>query len=256
MSLPDPISRSEIIQQLTDFRRTLASDLENTQEAIDSALVPLTLAVKRGVPGDWIVEETERRWRKATDAGIRVSFAGPVKTGTKHIFEEIRATPSTFVIGKKALQLVFNAWEPGFTVCRISVVLERRTISRSVQPLIEISLGALSDRAFFGSFSIAEAFAELSEYRLWTPILQSMSCRRHLILPTQAGFWRALTVEVGSRDIGTIPLVALYGWSADKEILTERAKQVLGQFRDVGWNHPSSADLIGELTSHILDQLG
>ena len=254
MSLPNAIIQSNIIQQLTDLRRSLASDLENTQDAIDDALVPLTLAAKRGVPGAWIIEETGRRWREATDAPIRISFAGPVRTGTKHRFEEMRPTPSTFVIGKKALQLVSNAWEPGFTLCRISVVLERRTISRSLQPLVEISLGALSDRAFFGSLSIPETFAELSEYRLWTPVLQSMSCRRHVILPTQAGFWRALTVEVGSRGIGTAPLVALYGWSADEEILTERTKQVLGQFRDVGWNHPSSADLIGELTSYILDQ--
>ena len=71
--------RSEIAQQIRDLRRTLASDLQNTQDAIKSALAPLTLAAKRGVPSDWILKETGRRWHEATHASIRVSFSGPIK---------------------------------------------------------------------------------------------------------------------------------------------------------------------------------
>ena len=219
-----------------------------------SALAPLTLAAKRGVPSDWILKETGRRWHEATHASIRVSFSGPIKAGKKHTFEEIRLTPSTFVIEKKALQLASNIWEPGFTLCRILAVIDRRTIVHSIQPIVEVSLGALSDLALFGSLSIAEAISTLSEYHWWTSVLQA-TCRRQVILPTQEGFWRAFTAEVGSHGIGAIPLVALYGWSADTEIIKDRTRQILRQFRETGWDHSMSADLVCKLTNHVLDQV-
>ena len=97
----------------------------------------------------------------------------------------------------------------------------------SIQPIVEVSLGALSDLALFGSLSIPEAISTLSEYHWWTSVLQA-TCRRQVILPTQEGFWRAFTAEVGSHGIGAIPLVALYGRSADTEIVKTEQGKYLG----------------------------
>lgn len=244
---------AELLGQARLFRDRLELGAWPARTAIENVLRPLRETLRSKPASAWLVRQTGRQWKAATQDEGRLAFWPPCLLDGAWTLGEDRAVPS---------QVHMADWEegdeePSVAAFRIIATVTKRTMAIDTSLASLASVHALARRVQRGGGTITAAMADTKDAWRWARLRlgeegnDETGERRPLLVPTATGHWRGYVAAVDDADLGLTLVSVLRTWLHDDNIVDVRFCTDLEELRQYGPESEAAGPIMDRLLARL-----